>query len=73
MKEIKKLVSLFEKFWFSNTLMGMSIIFPSGMWIVMVLVIGMSIIEPNNPHYVVMASLFALSALITVLFGWKRV
>ena len=73
MKEkLKRIISSFEKFWFSDMLMGMFIIFPSGMWTIMILMTGMFLMEHQFPCNAIFSLLFFCAGLFTILFGMKR-
>lgn len=69
---VSRILSSFEKFWFSDTLMRLFIVFPSGMWIVMALSVTMAYLEPGNPWYIISGLLFLLACLVTVLLGARR-
>jgi hypothetical protein len=69
---VSKISSWFERIWFSDTLMRIFIVFPTGMRVVMALSITMSCLEPGNPLYIFFSLLFLLACLITVLMGFRR-
>jgi hypothetical protein len=72
MKDILLKLSLsLEKFWFSEKTFGFFTIFPPGMWIIMVLVIGVNI-QYSNVLHITSLCLFGLASLITVVFGMIR-
>lgn len=69
---VSKISSLFEKIWFSDTLMRIFIVFPAGMWAIMILCMTISCLNPGNPWYVFTLVLFIVASLATVILGVKR-
>jgi hypothetical protein len=76
MKEMQqkssRILSWFEEIWFSDTIMKYFIVFPAGMWCMMILSVILSIMEPSNIHYPIAFLMFTLLALATVLLGARR-
>ena len=72
LQSVSRILSLVEKLWFSDTLMRIFIIFPAGMWTMMLLCVTISCLEPGNPWYIFSLVLFLVLSLITVLLGFKR-
>jgi len=68
---VSKILSSFEKIWFSDFIMGLFIIFPTGMWTMMVLIACVSLLTQPLLHAIAMI-LFLIGATLTVFLGYKR-
>jgi hypothetical protein len=68
---VAKILSLFDKIWFSDTILGLFIFFPAGMWIMMALAICASILTEQVPLLVSMI-LFTVGCFLTVFRAWIR-
>jgi hypothetical protein len=68
---VSKILSSFERFWFSDELMGKFIAFPAGMWIMIVLIACVSFFTSPFGRVVSML-LFTIGAFATIFLGYTR-
>ncbi len=66
-----KILSLFEEIWFSDTLLGLFIVFPAGMWAMMALIICATCLTATIPHIIAVA-LLLIGGVVTILLGVRR-